>query len=716
MSKDKVSGNRIPTFADQDRAGKVKKNYGTYIGIVKNNADATRGGRLQVFIPEFGGKETESSHWITVGCASPYMGAARQQKVRTDPSHSNEYLKVNHSYGMWFTPPDIGNHVLVTFVSGDINDGYWFACIMPDLSQHAIPAAGGSEYLEEPKDPNLKEALKAPPYPCVEFNEENDKLRPGWTDFLKIPKPVHEGHVYRLLEQGLEDDKVRGVISSSSQRESPSQVFGISTPGREGPNIDPITQAVTSRTGGHTFVMDDGDQSGKDKLIRLRTSGGHQILMNDEQKVLYIGNATGNIWMEFTGEGKLYLFGEDDISIRTKKNINLHADNDINMFAFNNINMFAGQTINQEAENINLRATTRLTEYGLSVGISSGSTLNMSASTEGTFASGTELVFASGVIFLNEKEAPTVQPPSPLPVTEFPDVKTTMDSPYYKWRPTGKVSSTVPIVPTHEPYETAHPQSSAGLALKVTLNDNVAPNPAAIATSVQSTATVAATTPTALTPSDPGPMAAADKGVKNPAALIDLAEQPLSKNGIGTLAPIEVAALKAQISKTMSGGNYTAENPITSAIGKYQMTPDSLINQNYLVSGTNVANISDPTSWTGKDGLTNINAFKSAPALQEKIMDVELQSNFDALTAKGIITSASLSSDISGKLSVAHSLGIDGCADWVKGNGGVSTTGLSGDLLYNQGRYAAIVLAKSELPSSQLSVAQVSTILNGRIT
>jgi len=36
---------------------------------------------------------------------------------------------------------------------------------------------------------------------------------------------------------------------------------------------------------GHTFVMDDGTLYGKDQLIRLRTSLGHQILMSDEAHV-----------------------------------------------------------------------------------------------------------------------------------------------------------------------------------------------------------------------------------------------------------------------------------------------------------------------------------------------------------------------------------------------------------------------------------------------
>ena len=457
MPSDRRLGTKVGSAWDKDRIFGAKRDSGPYIGIVKNNADPIRSGRLQVFIPDFGGVESETSHWITVGYASPYLGAARKPYVVTKPSDSNTYTAVNHSYGMWFTPPDIGNQVLVTFVGGDTNFGYWFACIMPDLSHAAIPAMGGSMFLADSEDAALQAALTTPPYPTVEFNELNKELRQNLNNFLEIKKPVHEDQVKILLKQGLEDDKVRGVVSSSSQRESPSKVFGISTPGGAGGTPDKNTGAVPYRTGGHTFVMDDGDSKGVDELIRLRTAGGHQILMNDSEKILYIGNSSGSVWMEFTDDGKINMFSDSDFNLRVKGDINFHSDKSINMFAYKNIQQFAGTQIQQQAETITIKATNDLEAFGGKVGIASGSSLHMIAATDGSFGSSTELVYKSGLIYLNTKPVPDIPAIPDVTINTYQDAKSTMADPIFKYKPTGQMTSTVPSAPpTHEPWA-GHP-------------------------------------------------------------------------------------------------------------------------------------------------------------------------------------------------------------------------------------------------------------------
>ena len=50
----------------------------------------------------------------------------------------------------------------------------------------------------------------------------------------RLPKPVHP-FARILKDQGLIQDTVRGTTSSSARRETPSNVFGISTPGKVDP-------------------------------------------------------------------------------------------------------------------------------------------------------------------------------------------------------------------------------------------------------------------------------------------------------------------------------------------------------------------------------------------------------------------------------------------------------------------------------------------------
>jgi hypothetical protein len=96
---------------------------------------------------------------------------------------------------------------------------------------------------------------------------------------------------------------------------------------------------VKSRKGGHTFVMDDGSVLGVDQLIRLRTAGGHQILMNDTEETIYISHAKGNSWVELTADGSINIYSKSGFNLRSEGNVNIHSDQNINMNAQGNINM-----------------------------------------------------------------------------------------------------------------------------------------------------------------------------------------------------------------------------------------------------------------------------------------------------------------------------------------------------------------------------------------
>ena len=83
-------------------------------GVVKNNIDPIRAGRLQVYISDLGGSDpNDSSSWSTVSYMSPFYGV-------TTPSSANtgwgNYIKNPHSYGIWNSPPDIGTTVICMFL------------------------------------------------------------------------------------------------------------------------------------------------------------------------------------------------------------------------------------------------------------------------------------------------------------------------------------------------------------------------------------------------------------------------------------------------------------------------------------------------------------------------------------------------------------------------------------------------------------------------
>jgi hypothetical protein len=356
MAIDFRIGTKIIKNLNASMAPATSINPYPYIGVVKNNLDPTRCGRVQVFVPELGGDPDDQANWRTVSYASPFMGYTSTELSSSDPIDSNnQFGHVSNTYGMWMVPPDLGVEVIIMFIAGDPMRGYWLACVNSNLSRYMLPGLAGSKNVDSATASANVQASYSPgdSVPVAEFNE-NDPANATNPNFYNAAKPVHEVQYARLKQQGLEKDITRGTISSSSQRETPSHVFGISTPGRptNDPADDPnyvnnlnagtITEdyyRVKSRKGGHQFVMDDGSVLGTDQLVRLRTAAGHQILMHDTEETIYISHAKGNSWVELTKDGSINIYSKAGFNLRSEGTVNIHSDQDVNINAGGRINL-----------------------------------------------------------------------------------------------------------------------------------------------------------------------------------------------------------------------------------------------------------------------------------------------------------------------------------------------------------------------------------------
>jgi hypothetical protein len=468
MAQDKLQGSKLSKFYDRDAVPGYRYETATQLGIVMDNLSPARDGRLRIWIPEFGGDQKNQLFWRTVNYASPFLGSTYQPSS----SQNNNFEQVQHTYGMWMVTPDIGSQVLCTFVNGDPEKGFWFACIPANLSNWMLPAVGASSSnvdtstVSADLKPSILPETNVPPQvlPVAEFNENIESNVNG--TFYNNKKPVHEFQANILFKQGLDRDGTRGAISSSAQRETPSHVFGISTPGRalkKDPADDPdyatkvaagdvpIDQySVPTRKGGHSFVMDDGDITGKDQLVRLRTSMGHQILMNDEQKVIYIAHMDGTSWAEIDETGiKMYTAG--DYSVRAEGTMNFHADKDINMQSGGNFNVVSATVFNLNSAQVNMGGSESFLIYGTKMNIGGGQ-VTVSSDGKLNVSSGGAMTLAGSTIDINGGSGgnsismPTLQK-NKLADTTFDSTKTKL------WYSVPQsVDSIVTILPSHEPW------------------------------------------------------------------------------------------------------------------------------------------------------------------------------------------------------------------------------------------------------------------------
>jgi hypothetical protein len=345
---------------------------------VISHLDTTYMGGLEVQLLRPVGNSESSSEVQQVRMMTPFWGSTGVEFAGDDP---NDYNNTQKSYGMWMVPPDVGSLVIVLFLNGDPAKGYWIGCVPDDNVNFSVPGIAATQYSVEALTGETPDGVER--VPVAEYNKAINETN---EDPTKIPKPMHP--LAKILQaQGLLQDDIRGVTTSSSRREIPSAVFGMSTPGpldknpnaktgKVGKSEDKATVPV-SRLGGTTFVMDDGDdkflrklpayqgppeytavEQGEDggnvniphnELVRIRTRTGHQILLHNSEDLIYIGNARGTTWIELTSLGKIDIYANDSISLHTKNDLNVTADRDINFTATRNINLSAGGAVNSTA-------------------------------------------------------------------------------------------------------------------------------------------------------------------------------------------------------------------------------------------------------------------------------------------------------------------------------------------------------------------------------
>lgn len=342
---------------------------GMYLATVTNVLDNNFMGVLQVKLQHAGsGNSDYSGQHLPVKYMSPFFGSTSEKFVKD----INDYDNTQKSYGMWMVPPDVGTTVVVIFMQGSPKYGYWIGCVPDDSANFMVPGIAATKFAIDPDEERV---------PVAEYNKlANAEI----ADPTRATKPQHP-FTKALSTQGLLKDDIRGITTSSSRREAPSMVFGISTPGpidAAGPKgqvgtIDDFATVPVSRLGGTTFVMDDGDDKflrekpasesppvyfniengetgGNEKiphneLVRIRTRTGHQILLHNSEDLIYIGNARGTTWVELTSNGKIDIYAEDSISVHTKNDLNIKADRDINLEAGRNVNIKATGTAPEPA-------------------------------------------------------------------------------------------------------------------------------------------------------------------------------------------------------------------------------------------------------------------------------------------------------------------------------------------------------------------------------
>ena len=686
-------GSKNLEFSNKERS-EFPEMSGIYLGVIKQYDTNTRSGRIWVYIPQDGGgaDPDDQTNWRLATYASPYMGSTQGtgSEYASVGEESNTFTRSTQSYGFYMTPPDIGSQVLCCFIPG-VLEGYWFACVNKNVTRHMTPAIGCvpvdqieiSSIIESGLEELIDRSLI---YPVAEANDNfagtyREKYLPS------VLKPLHVPQTINLIKTGLISDQIRGAISSSSQRDPISNVFGFSTPGRPWQNQDPANDPglrqkllsgdfnptdfkVTTRVGGHTFVMDDGDIYGKNNMVRMRTAGGNQILMSDSENLIYVSNSNGTAWIELTAEGDVLIYGAKDLAIRTQGNIQMHSDRSFNLNAGGNFNINAEASVRIQAQVIQARAETFLNLYGKQTQL-------RGQSSTGIVSGGAMSVKSSGVMLLNgakialngEGGGGSVTAPQPLKEYILPD--TVVNNNRWEVNP-NLIKSINSIVPTHEPYIRGNIAAVAEtqIAIQESFAFDVNGQPISPPINVK----------------DVGTQQASQFTVQKPASAGEFIAQPPPTAGIGDLSNVQVQALMAQYGYSVSDNNKSFFDE-SGQIGKYGINAEELIAQGYLKEGTLQTReaLENPNNWIGKNGINSAENFLSSPTIQERVMYDTTKETYAKLEGLGLITISTNAEDAAALVGAAKYASPEEVNNWV-------TKGISSDPklinFYNSSKYS----------------------------
>lgn len=128
---------------------------------------------------------------------------------------------------------------------------------------------------------------------------------------------------------------------------------------------DPQTYAWVS-PGFHSYSMDDRPENCR---VRIRTTSGHQIILDDTNERIYLASSKGKNWVEMDSCGNIDVHSDTRVSIHAAQDINMTSDGairlsakDVHIRAQNELRMYA----NADAHiytNANLRVKSTLSSF-----------------------------------------------------------------------------------------------------------------------------------------------------------------------------------------------------------------------------------------------------------------------------------------------------------------------------------------------------------------
>lgn len=426
----------MPMFTTQrelfERAAPSRSSYDTVtIGVVVDTNDPQQMGRVRVVCAQWGDSwsdTVEDLPWAVY--VSPFGGHA--QVGTRGPGVQQSEGSV--AYGMWAIPK-VGAQVMVMCIDGNPMTRAYFGCVYDQFTPHTMPHGRfmyddhpelektgsspapygpytSSEKYIQPLTANMKKAFGAKDEPNYEYRSRAADYSVSRVDVSQL------GYTYSKVQddQNVEHDGWTNTQGYQLSRSDPD-----ATSSYTDKNYDSMVYSITT-PGFHAFSMDDRQENCR---VRIRTTSGHQIIMDDTNERIYIATAQGNNWIEMDQDGNIDIFTSNKLSVHAQKEINFTSDDTIRMYAKKGIHMHSDDEVRidaakdihvKTAQNVRAKAEQSvLMEAGQTIQAKSGSDLKLTSGGATHFNSAANLYATAPEIHLNGPTASTAQAPGEKP-------------------------------------------------------------------------------------------------------------------------------------------------------------------------------------------------------------------------------------------------------------------------------------------------------------
>lgn len=347
INSDAIVANFNKTYS-MDREG---DNYprglfsGLTLGVVVDTDDPLQGGRLRIFCPALNDNPKKPQHLPWATYVSPFSGTINNAQFYRGADPEQATSKGSMHYGFWAIPEQ-GAHVLVGCIDGDPRRRFWIGCIPEHQETNTIHHGrwkwkngnvdgplSGNNFPVQPLYDNMQEAFDgrsdSPEWRSrvAEYQTAANSADVGQIPNSKMRESLDQQN--QQIKANDPDTWEHAALGAhgydwSGFKKIPfmaSRVFGISTPGM------------------HAFTMDDRPFNSR---IRLRTTAGHQILMDDTNERIYVATNDGNNYIEMDSNGNIDCYSKNRISFHAENDINFQTDKSFRVLAKEGIFMYAG--------------------------------------------------------------------------------------------------------------------------------------------------------------------------------------------------------------------------------------------------------------------------------------------------------------------------------------------------------------------------------------